>query len=101
MNYLLSVSLFFKNSNFAVFLFIFRTIILLTLFSQIMTEVKVPGIKYSSKHGLKITWFNLFKLFPVSCHKSLDILISQESKLLVYCANNLKDQRGEFRCMTC
>ncbi|CAH0381091.1 unnamed protein product [Bemisia tabaci] len=41
------------------------TIILLTLFSQIMTEVKVPGIKYSSKHGLKITWFNLFKLFPV------------------------------------
>ncbi|XP_014283866.1 solute carrier family 23 member 1 [Halyomorpha halys] len=41
------------------------TIILLTLFSQILTEVKVPGVNYSKSKGLHITWFHLFKLFPV------------------------------------
>ncbi|XP_017305007.1 solute carrier family 23 member 2 isoform X5 [Diaphorina citri] len=41
------------------------TIIMLTVFSQCLSEVKVPGINYSKEEGFKIVWFNLFKLFPV------------------------------------
>lgn len=41
------------------------TIILLTIFSQVLTEVNVPGISYNSARGLHIVWFKLFKLFPV------------------------------------
>ncbi|BES87623.1 solute carrier family 23 [Nesidiocoris tenuis] len=41
------------------------TIALLTIFSQILTEVKVPSVTYSSLKGFHVTWFNLFKLFPV------------------------------------
>ncbi|XP_039281057.1 solute carrier family 23 member 2 [Nilaparvata lugens] len=41
------------------------TIIMLTVFSQCLTNVKVPGVKYKKGIGFHITWFNLFKLFPV------------------------------------
>lgn len=41
------------------------TIVMLTMFSQCLTEVKVPGISYKRGQGLRIVWFNLFKLFPV------------------------------------
>ncbi|XP_054284348.1 solute carrier family 23 member 1 isoform X2 [Macrosteles quadrilineatus] len=41
------------------------TIVMLTVFSQLLTEVKVPGISYKRGEGLRIIWFNLFKLFPV------------------------------------
>uniref|UniRef100_A0A8D8AFE7 Solute carrier family 23 member 2 n=1 Tax=Culex pipiens TaxID=7175 RepID=A0A8D8AFE7_CULPI len=41
------------------------TIFLMTLFSQAMTDVNVPTLKYRKGHGLQIGWFPLFKLFPV------------------------------------
>lgn len=41
------------------------TIFLMTLFSQGMTEVQVPTLKYRKGHGIQIGWFPLFKLFPV------------------------------------
>lgn len=41
------------------------TIVLLTVFSQMLTEVRVPGVTYSKKKGIHIVWFHLFKLFPV------------------------------------
>ncbi|XP_046676697.1 solute carrier family 23 member 1 isoform X2 [Homalodisca vitripennis] len=41
------------------------TILMLTVFSQCLTEVKVPGINYKRGQGFRIIWFNLFKLFPV------------------------------------
>ncbi|KAL1401903.1 hypothetical protein pipiens_019929, partial [Culex pipiens pipiens] len=41
------------------------TIVLMTLFSQAMTGVTVPTLKYRKGHGLQIGWFPLFKLFPV------------------------------------
>lgn len=47
------------------FHFIFSTTFLLTLFSQVMVDVKFPFIVYRKNQGLQIRWFNLFKLFPV------------------------------------
>ncbi|XP_066596965.1 solute carrier family 23 member 1 isoform X2 [Prorops nasuta] len=41
------------------------TFILLTLFSQLMSNVKVPIIHYKKGNGIRIIWFELFKLFPV------------------------------------
>ncbi|XP_050531173.1 solute carrier family 23 member 2 isoform X2 [Daktulosphaira vitifoliae] len=41
------------------------TIVLLTLFSQFLTNVRVPIVSYSSYKGIHITWFNIFQLFPV------------------------------------
>uniref|UniRef100_A0A8D8RSW4 Solute carrier family 23 member 2 n=1 Tax=Cacopsylla melanoneura TaxID=428564 RepID=A0A8D8RSW4_9HEMI len=41
------------------------TIVMLTIFSQCLSEVKFPGINYTKEEGFKIVWFNLFKLFPV------------------------------------
>ncbi|XP_077285299.1 solute carrier family 23 member 2 isoform X2 [Arctopsyche grandis] len=41
------------------------TFILLTIFSQCMSEVSVPIVGYRKSIGLKVTWFPLFKLFPV------------------------------------
>lgn len=41
------------------------TFILLTIFSQCMTNVTVPTLSYKKDKGLAITWFPLFKLFPV------------------------------------
>lgn len=38
---------------------------LLTLFSQIMVNIKVPVLSYQKASGFKIVWFELFKLFPV------------------------------------
>lgn len=45
--------------------FFFRTIVLLTIFSQVLTEVNIPGITYNRDRGLQIVWFKIFKLFPV------------------------------------
>lgn len=45
--------------------FAFRTSVLLTLFSQIMVDVKVPIPAYRKSSGFTIIWFELFKLFPV------------------------------------
>ena len=41
------------------------TSILLTLFSQIMVNIKVPMLTYRLSSGFKVVWFELFKLFPV------------------------------------
>ncbi|XP_073988001.1 solute carrier family 23 member 1 isoform X2 [Rhodnius prolixus] len=41
------------------------TIVLLTIFSQVLTEVNIPGITYNRDRGLQIVWFKIFKLFPV------------------------------------
>ncbi|CRK87405.1 CLUMA_CG001207, isoform A [Clunio marinus] len=41
------------------------TSLLLTLFSQIMVEIKVPVVTYRKSKGFQIIWFELFKLFPV------------------------------------
>ncbi|XP_072931627.1 solute carrier family 23 member 2 isoform X2 [Epargyreus clarus] len=41
------------------------TFILLTIFSQCMSEVKIPTVAWRKGHGLQIVWFPLFKLFPV------------------------------------
>lgn len=41
------------------------TSVLLTLFSQIMVNVKVPMVTYRLSSGFKVIWFELFKLFPV------------------------------------
>lgn len=38
---------------------------MLTLFSQVLTNVQVPTITYRKGEGLQVTWFALFKLFPV------------------------------------
>lgn len=43
----------------------FRTSVLLTLFSQIMINCKVPIIVYRKGSGFELIWFELFKLFPV------------------------------------
>ncbi|VVC27101.1 Hypothetical protein CINCED_3A010658 [Cinara cedri] len=41
------------------------TIILLTLFSQFLTDVKCPVPSYSKTRGFSIVKFNVFQLFPV------------------------------------
>ncbi|XP_050425734.1 solute carrier family 23 member 1-like isoform X1 [Adelges cooleyi] len=41
------------------------TIILMTLFSQFLTNVKCPFPSYNKVDGIHIAWFNLFQLFPV------------------------------------
>ncbi|XP_075973954.1 solute carrier family 23 member 2 [Anticarsia gemmatalis] len=41
------------------------TFILLTIFSQCMTNVTIPTLTWSRERGITITWFPLFKLFPV------------------------------------
>jgi len=46
--------------------FAHRTIILLTLFSQFLTNVRCPVPNYSKTKGLSTVKFNVFQLFPVS-----------------------------------
>ncbi|XP_069697558.1 solute carrier family 23 member 2-like isoform X2 [Periplaneta americana] len=41
------------------------TILMLTVFSQCLSEVKVPVPAYNRNKGCFIAWFHLFKLFPV------------------------------------
>ncbi|CAH0397742.1 unnamed protein product [Chilo suppressalis] len=41
------------------------TFILLTIFSQCMGEVKIPTLAWQNGRGFALTWFPLFKLFPV------------------------------------
>uniref|UniRef100_A0A182JHQ1 Xanthine/uracil transporter n=1 Tax=Anopheles atroparvus TaxID=41427 RepID=A0A182JHQ1_ANOAO len=41
------------------------TTAMLTLFSQVMCNVQFPGLAYRKGVGLRVTWFPLFKLFPV------------------------------------
>ncbi|XP_058813991.1 solute carrier family 23 member 2 isoform X2 [Topomyia yanbarensis] len=41
------------------------TVFLLTLFSQVLTNVQIPTVYYHKGHGIAIGWFSLFKLFPV------------------------------------
>ncbi|EFN83884.1 Solute carrier family 23 member 1 [Harpegnathos saltator] len=41
------------------------TIIMLTMYSQIMVNVLVPFVTYRKSHGFQVVWFELFKLFPV------------------------------------
>ncbi|XP_034945467.1 solute carrier family 23 member 2 isoform X4 [Chelonus insularis] len=42
-----------------------RTILMLTVCSQLLVNVSCPLIVYKKGHGLRIVWFDLFKLFPV------------------------------------
>lgn len=46
--------------------FFHRTTAMLTLFSQVMVNVKFPYVVYRKDAGLQIRSFALFKLFPVS-----------------------------------
>ena len=39
---------------------------MLTLYSQVLVNVNVPTLVYRKEEGFKVTWFALFKLFPVS-----------------------------------
>ncbi|CAK1596588.1 unnamed protein product [Parnassius mnemosyne] len=41
------------------------TFTLLTIFSQCMGEVKIPTVAYKKGSGCGVSWFPLFKLFPV------------------------------------
>lgn len=41
------------------------TILMLTMYSQILVNVPFPIIMYRKGQGLRVTWFELFKLFPV------------------------------------
>ncbi|XP_004926407.1 solute carrier family 23 member 2 isoform X1 [Bombyx mori] len=41
------------------------TFILLTIFSQCMTNVNIPTLSYNRDSGCTVAWFPLFKLFPV------------------------------------
>lgn len=41
------------------------TILMLTMYSQILVNVPFPIIMYRKGQGLHVTWFELFKLFPV------------------------------------
>ncbi|XP_034945464.1 solute carrier family 23 member 1 isoform X2 [Chelonus insularis] len=41
------------------------TILMLTVCSQLLVNVSCPLIVYKKGHGLRIVWFDLFKLFPV------------------------------------
>ncbi|XP_063232307.1 solute carrier family 23 member 2 isoform X2 [Bacillus rossius redtenbacheri] len=43
----------------------FGTILMLTVFSQCMAEVNVPVPTYNRARGFHVSWFPLFKLFPV------------------------------------
>lgn len=39
---------------------------MLTLYSQVLVNVNVPIVVYRKGEGFQVTWFALFKLFPVS-----------------------------------
>ncbi|ETN66964.1 solute carrier family 23 member 2 [Anopheles darlingi] len=41
------------------------TTAMLTLFSQLLSNVNCPAILYRKGQGFRVTWFPLFKLFPV------------------------------------
>ncbi|XP_024940821.1 solute carrier family 23 member 2 isoform X5 [Cephus cinctus] len=41
------------------------TILMLTLYSQILVNVRFPVVTYRKQEGFQIIWFSLFKLFPV------------------------------------
>ncbi|XP_034182714.1 solute carrier family 23 member 2 isoform X2 [Osmia lignaria lignaria] len=41
------------------------TILMLTMYSQIMVNVPFPILTYRKGQGVRIVWFELFKLFPV------------------------------------
>lgn len=41
------------------------TILMLTLYSQILVNVECPIVVYKKGQGIRIVWFALFKLFPV------------------------------------
>lgn len=55
-------------TNLIVYIFLFQsfsTTFLLTLFSQVMVDVKFPFPVYRKNEGFQILTFELFKLFPV------------------------------------
>ncbi|XP_076233301.1 solute carrier family 23 member 1 [Calliopsis andreniformis] len=41
------------------------TILMLTMYSQILVNVPFPILTYRKGQGIQVTWFELFKLFPV------------------------------------
>ncbi|XP_076653662.1 solute carrier family 23 member 1 [Halictus rubicundus] len=41
------------------------TILMLTVYSQLLVNVSFPILMYRKGEGIKIVWFELFKLFPV------------------------------------
>ncbi|XP_033331229.2 solute carrier family 23 member 1 [Megalopta genalis] len=41
------------------------TILMLTLYSQILVNVPFPILMYRKGQGIRVAWFELFKLFPV------------------------------------
>lgn len=38
---------------------------MLTLFSQVLVGISIPMLSYRKSHGIQVTKFALFKLFPV------------------------------------
>ena len=51
-----------------------RTILMLTVFSQCMSDVPIPLPGYKIGQGFQIVWFQLFKLFPVSIFTFITII---------------------------
>lgn len=54
---------------------------MLTLFSQVMVNVKCPYVMYRKGNGFELKWFPLFRLFPVSdsysiCMESFIFLVA-------------------------
>lgn len=49
------------------------TIIMLTVYSQILTNIRFPILIYTKNQGIKVNWFYLFKLFPVSLTQFISI----------------------------
>ena len=56
----------------------FRTIVLVTVFSQYLKNIEIPFPGYSREKGMHITRFPLFRLFPVSIVRSLRVRIVTE-----------------------
>ena len=53
--------------TYSLYLFIsFRTMVVITIFSQYLKKVKVPLPAYSRQRGMHVIRFPLFRLFPVS-----------------------------------
>ena len=53
----------------------FRTIVLVTVFSQYLKNIEIPFPGYSREKGMHITRFPLFRLFPVSSNNELQTLL--------------------------
>lgn len=69
---------------------------MLTLFSQIMVDVKFPLPVYQKGSGLKWEFFSIFKLFPVSHKISGSLLFVIILHLITGVADNIHNVGSLF-----